>query len=148
MCCYHILDIFDISIIIARVVRREGADLRRASGIGPAAAIYTASLGHIRKNIYYYSIYQHYLLHNLSCFSPCLCPTIFLLNPVRAPYIRSLRRQDLTMGSHTESNSSSTSHAVSMARLNHEVYTTSNSIPCRFNNLPAFCASRRPSAAN
>ena len=50
--------------------------------------------------------------------------------------MRSLSRQDLMKGSHSESSSCVTVHAVSTARDSQLVYTTSNSMPWRFNNLP------------
>ena len=50
------------------------------------------------------------------------------------------------MGNQRQSSSSSTSHAVSIARDNHDVYTTSNVMPWRFSSRPAAMASFRPSS--
>mmetsp|Transcript_2632 Transcript_2632/g.7622 ORF Transcript_2632/g.7622 Transcript_2632/m.7622 type:complete len:206 (+) Transcript_2632:718-1335(+) len=61
--------------------------------------------------------------------------------------MRSFKRQVFTIGSQTMSSGASASHAVSMALLNHEVYTTSSLMPCAAINAPASEASRLPSGA-
>mmetsp|Transcript_11244 Transcript_11244/g.16112 ORF Transcript_11244/g.16112 Transcript_11244/m.16112 type:complete len:223 (+) Transcript_11244:680-1348(+) len=68
--------------------------------------------------------------------------------PVSSPYILSFSRQLLMIGSHKQSMLSITSQAVSIALLNHDVYTASNSNPWSFSSLPAALASSTPSTAS
>mmetsp|Transcript_25764 Transcript_25764/g.40422 ORF Transcript_25764/g.40422 Transcript_25764/m.40422 type:complete len:200 (-) Transcript_25764:1052-1651(-) len=68
--------------------------------------------------------------------------------PVSSPYILSFRRQLLIIGSHKQSILSITSQAVSIALLNHDVYTASNSNPWSLSSLPAAFASSTPSTAS
>ena len=61
--------------------------------------------------------------------APCSPRIAFLLNPVKAPYMRSFKRHDLMMGTQSASNSCKASQAVSMARESHDVYTASTAKP-------------------
>ena len=61
--------------------------------------------------------------------APCSPNIAFLLRPVKAPYMRSLSRQLLMMGTQSASNSCKASQAVSMARESQDVYTASTANP-------------------
>ena len=53
--------------------------------------------------------------------APCSPRIAFLLRPVSAPYMRSLSRQLLMIGTQSASNSCKASQAVSMARESHDL---------------------------